>query len=427
MQDDKESLDPQSKIAFPKRFLWGAATAAHQVEGNNHNQWSVWELENAKTLAAQSVYKDSAVPAWEAIKVEAKNPDNYVSGLATDHYRRYKEDFSLLESMNMNAFRFSIEWSRIEPKQGQWNAKEVEHYREYIAELKRRNIEPIVTLFHFTLPVWFSELGGFERRSNVRYFVHFAEKIIQELGTHIKFIITINEPEVYVEQGYLQLHFPPQKYSKVKAWRVLNNLAYAHNQTARALHKQNQRYKISIAKNSTYFYAGDNAWLSRVSSQIMQFTRDDYFLRKVIRQCDFLGVNYYFSNRVYGYRVHNPEDKPSDLYAHMAPEDIEHAIVRLYEKYHKPILITENGIADRDDVSRRWWITQTIVGMQRAMKEGVKVIGYLHWSLTDNFEWGFGRWPRFGLATIDYKTGDRTLRPSAIWFGKVIKHIRSKR
>lgn len=412
------------QLTFPKRFLWGASTAAHQVEGGNHNQWSVWELENAKTLAAQAPYKDGHMPVWDEIKRQATNPNNYVSGRLADHYNRFEEDFDLLAAMNMNSYRFSIEWSRVEPKQGQWDAGAVQHYRDYLAALKKRHIEPVVTLFHFTLPVWFSEMGGFEKRSNIRYFVDYAERIVRELGKDFRFVITINEPDTYVAQGYIALHFPPQTYGLRRALRVYNNLARAHNRAAKVIRSVSPRFKVSVAKNSPYFYPGDDAWLSRVSALCMQYVQDDYFIKKVIRQCDFLGVNYYFSNRVYGYRVHNPEKDVNDLGWDMAPSDIEHAVTRLHDKYKKPILITENGVADHNDEYRKWWIMETLTGVRRAMDEGVPVLGYMHWSLIDNFEWGFGKWPRFGLATVNYATGERTLRPSAIWFGKVIKKLR---
>lgn len=420
----RETASSDKDLTFPKRFLWGAATAAHQVEGGNHNQWSVWELENAKTLAAQAVYKDGHMPAWSDVQAQATDPNNYVSGKLVNHYHQYDQDFDLLTAMNMNAYRFSIEWSRVEPEMGQWDAAAVQHYRDYIAALRRRHIEPIVTLFHFTLPVWFSEMGGFEKRSNIRYFVAFAERIIRELGKDVRFIITINEPDTYVSQGYIKLHFPPQTDSLLKAWRVYRNLAIAHNRTAKVIRSISPRFKVSIAKNSPYFYPGDDAWLSRVSALLMQYIQDDYFIKKVIRRCDFLGVNYYFSNRVYGYRVHNPDQQLSDLAWDMAPADIEHVLLRLHDKYKKPILITENGVADHNDQYRKWWIAQTLAGVRRAMDEGASVFGYLHWSLMDNFEWGFGKWPRFGLAKVDYTTGERTLRPSAVWFGKLIKKLR---
>ncbi|MEO5950252.1 MAG: family 1 glycosylhydrolase [Candidatus Saccharimonadales bacterium] len=412
-------------LQFPKKFLWGAAIAAHQVEGNTHNQWTVWELENAKSLAAKSQYQFEDMENWQEIKKEAKNPDNYVSGDATDHYNLYPHDFDLLKTMNMNSFRFSVEWSRIEPEEGVWSAEAINHYKQYVELMKKQGIEPVVTLFHFTLPVWFAEKGGFEKKSNVTYFTRFAEKIVSELGLDIRFIITLNEPEVYAYESYMAGTWPPNVMSKWKLWRVLKNLAYAHQQTAKVIHGINRRYKVSIAKNSQYFYAGDTAWLSRFSAAIMQYVQDDYFLKKVTKSCDFLGVNFYGSSRVYGYRIHNPEVRLSDLGWDLSPVDIQHALERLDEKYHLPIIITENGLADADDSRRQWWISQTLIGIQRALDNGVRLDGYMHWSLLDNFEWAHGKWPRFGLVKVDYDTKQRTLRPSALWYGKVIKHLRS--
>jgi len=417
-------MQKKPTLRFPKKFLWGASTSAHQVEGGTHNQWSVWELENAKSLAAQSEYHFGELDGWQDSQKEAKDPQSYVSGKSTDHYHRYEEDFDLLKKMNMNAFRFSVEWSRVEPEEGAWNIEAVEHYKSYVAELERRGIEPVVTLFHFTLPLWFSARGGFEKRSNVQYFVRFAEKILRELGSGIRLVITINEPEVYAYESYMMGYWPPNVTSRRMCRRVLNNLAYAHNQAAAAIHAINRRYKVSIAKNSPYVYAGDDALLSRKYADFHQFIRDDYFLRKVVKQCDFIGMNYYFSDRVYGYRVHNPDERVSDLGWDMAPANIQQALERVHEKYGLPILITENGLADHADESRQWWITQTLLGMQKAMDSGVQLEGYLHWSLLDNFEWDKGTWPRFGLAEVDYLTGHRKLRPSALWFGKVIKHLR---
>lgn len=416
--------DKKTSLSFPKKFLWGAAISSHQTEGDTHNQWTAWELENAKSKAAQAEHHLDDLESWPRIREEAKDPNNYVSGMTTDHYHLYQQDFDLLKKMNMNALRFSIEWSRVEPQEGAWNIEAVEHYKTYVAELKKRDIEPVVTLFHFTLPVWFVAQGGFEKRSNVKYFVRFADKIVRELGTNVRLVITLNEPEIYAYESYYTGNWPPNVTSKWQLWRVMKNLAYAHNQAAKAIHGINRRYKVSIAKNSNYFYAGDNAWLSIKTAGIMQYLQDDYFLKKVVKTCDFIGVNFYFSNRVYGYRIHNPEERVSDVGWDLSPADIQHALERLHEKYRLPITITENGIADALDEERKWWITQTLIGMQKAIDNGVHLDGYLHWSLLDNFEWDKGAWPRFGLAQVDYKTQQRTLRPSAIWFGKIIKHLR---
>jgi beta-glucosidase len=156
----------------------------------------------------------------------------------------------------------------------------------------------------------------------------------------------------------------------------------------------------------------------------MQYLTDDYFMKKIIKTCDFIGVNYYFSHRVYGYRIHNPDDHLNDMGWSMEPEHIQQMIERLYEKYQLPIFITENGLADAKDEYRQWWLMQTIVGINKAIASGVEVIGYLHWSLIDNFEWDKGFWPRFGLFDVDYRTMKRTPRASAVWFAKILKKIR---
>jgi len=420
-------MQKKSHPEFPKKFLWGAATSAHQVEGDTHNQWTIWELENAKSKAAQAKFQWGDLPNWPQIEADATDPDNYVSGKGTAHYKLYPKDFDLIEQLNMNAFRFGIEWSRVEPNEGAWSVEAITYYRNYLRELKSRGIEPVVTLFHFTLPVWFAEKGGFERRKNIRYFVRFAEKIMEELGQEITYVITINEPDTYTYEGYYQGGWPPNLIGKKWLfWKVYCNLARAHNQTARMIHGLNKRYKVSVAKNCIYFYAGDDAWLSRVSATLFQYFQDDYFLKKIMKQCDFIGVNFYFSNRVYGYRVHNPEDRISDLGWDLSPDHLQFALERLNDKYKKPIIVTENGLADSEDINRRWWLAKTLVAMQKAIANGVKLEGYLHWSLLDNFEWDKGKWPRFGLIAVNYETYERTLRPSAEWLGKVIKRLRQK-
>ena len=412
------------ELKFPKSFLWGVSTAAHQVEGGNHNQWSEWELENAKALAIRSTYQFEDLVNWPEVKHVAKQPGNYVSGWAVNHYTQYEQDFDLTRSMHMNAFRFSVEWSRIQPEEGAWNSEAVRHYKDYIAAMKKRGLEPVMTLFHFTLPIWFARKGGFERRANVRYFVEFVDRILEELGPSVRYIITINEPETYTYQSYITGEWPPQRHKKLLALRVYRNLALAHNRAAGVIHQKSRKHKVSVAKNSMFVYPGDDAWLSRVSASVGQFIQDDYFLRQVYKTCDFLGVNYYMDARIYGYRIHNPQDKVNDLGWDMEPQNIELVLKRLHDKYHLPIMITENGVADATDQYRKWWLTQTIVALQKAMDSGVEVFGYLHWSLLDNFEWDKGTWPRFGLFAVDYATGARTPRSSALWLARVLKKIR---
>ena len=413
-----------TKLKFPKRFLWGAATSAHQVEGGNKNQWTVWEEHNAPSLAARASYQYGDLDSWDSIKTQANKPKNYISAGAAGSYDHYEDDIALLRKLHMNAYRFSIEWSRVEPSEGVWDTDAIDHYKDFIKALKKHDIEPIITLFHFTLPEWFQNIGGFEKRKNVRYFERFAHKVMSEFGVTVRYIVTINEPEIYASQSYYQGDWPPNVASRYRWWRVIHNLAYAHRRVAKIIHSLNRRYRVTIAKNSNYFYPGDDAVLSRASAKVMQYVQDDYVLKKVIKSCDFIGVNYYFSNRVYGYRVHNQQDRLSDMGWSLDPSDIQYVLELLSSKYKKPILITENGLADEDDSQRKWWISETIGAIQAASDSGVEIMGYLHWSLLDNFEWDKGYWPKFGLASVDDVTLDRTLKPSAVWFGKIIKYLR---
>lgn len=411
-------------LKFPEHFLWGASSSAHQVEGGNHNQWSVWELENAKALASMSKGQKKYLPKWDMIEAAAANPANYVSGEATDHYNRYREDFLLLKKMNMNAWRFSIEWSRIEPEEGAWNPEAIEHYRTYLQTLQKVGIEPVVTFWHWTVPVWFEQKGGWTKRKNIQYFVRFAEKLFEELGKDFRYVVTLNEPEVYMAKGFFAADWPPQMRSKIKALTVMGNLIRAHKKVYKLAKSIGRKYLVGIAKSSAHHYAGDDSILSRATANLMRYLQDHYILDRTHKASDYIGVNYYFSNRYYGTRVHNPNTRLNDLGWDMQPANIQYVLEDLADRYDMPILITENGLADAEDEYRQWWIGQTLMAMHRALQNGVKLEGYMHWSLTDNFEWSSGFWPRFGLAKVDYKTKKRTLRPSAVWFAGVIKKLR---
>lgn len=281
----------------------------------------------------------------------------------------------------------------------------------------------MMTLFHFSLPVWFAEMGGFEKRRNIKYFIRFVEKVMNELGHDVKYIITINEPQVYVSESYIRQEWPPAKSSRWLAWRVLRNLISAHNKAARLIHSISRRYKVAIADDSTYVYPGDDAIISRIAASIWQYIIDDYVLKRVRRTSDFIGVNYYFSSRFYGYRIHNEDEHLNDLGWDMHPDHLEYVLERLYRKYKLPLIVTESGVADSNDTRRKWWIANSMAALQRALAEGVDVRGYFHWSLLDNFEWAHGKWPDFGLIEIDYSTMKRTVRPSAKWWAGVLKKL----
>ncbi len=409
---------------FPKRFLWGASTAAHQVEGNTHNNWTVWELENAKSLAKAAKYRLEHLPVWPEVKKLASTPENYVSGRAVDHYNRYEQDFDIVKRMNLNSFRFSIEWSRIEPEEGAWNLGEIEHYRQYIKALKRRGIEPFVTLFHWTLPVWFAQKGGFEKQKNIQYFVRFADKIFEELGAELRYITTINEPDTVVSHGYyLQLH-PPAKHSLAKLVWVYRNLLKAHKEVYSLAQKRSRRFKVGFTKGYAYVKPATDTFLSRFAARIDHVLRDDIVLAYVGRKTAFLGVNYYFTDEYTGLKPSHEPGEVSDLGWEMHPENLEYVLVRL-KKHKKPLFVTETGVADRNDSYRKEWLNGTIRSVSNALEAGVDVQGYMHWSLLDNFEWAYGRWPCFGLVGIDYEHDlKRIPRKSALYYALFVKKVR---
>lgn len=411
---------------FPKHFFWGASTAAHQVEGNNHNNWSVWELAHAKELAQTAHQRLSWLPNWEDIKDEAEEPDNYVSGRAVEHYKRYKHDFDLIEKLNMNAFRFGIEWSRIEPEEGKWNQKEIARYKEYIAELRERKIEPFLNIWHWTMPVWFAEKGGFEKKENLEYFYRFIKKVADNLIDDVEYVITLNEPNVDASFAYLINLHPPAKRSVWKFMKVYYNQARAHRKSYEILKQKKPTLQVGLAMQLANIQAKrPHNYIDQLTTQWMRYFWNWWFLQRIKRHQDFIGINYYFSDYYTGLgKKKNPRVPTNDMGWYMEPEGIYPLLLRAWSRFKKPIFITENGLADANDQHRQWWLEETVIAMERAISEGVDLRGYFYWSLLDNFEWQDGWWPRFGLAEVDRKTMKRTLRPSAKWFGQLLHDIR---
>jgi beta-glucosidase len=223
-----------ARASFPKDFLWGASTSSHQVEGNTTNQWSEWEKAHARQLAKDAERQIARLDNfgwkinWKAVSAQATVPGNYLSGDGVDHYHRYAQDFSLVQSLHMNAFRFSIEWSRLAPTEGAWDTTEIAHYHHYIDEMKARGIEPVLTLWHWTLPIWFAEKGGFAQRRNIHYFDDYVRKIGEEFGDKVHYMLTLNEPNVYALTSYIAGLWPPEQKNPITAVHVYRNLATAH-------------------------------------------------------------------------------------------------------------------------------------------------------------------------------------------------------
>jgi beta-glucosidase len=411
---------------FPKHFFWGASTAAHQVEGNNYNQWTVWELAHAKEFAQTAHQRLSWLPRWEEIKDQAEEPDNYVSGRAVEHFTRYKEDFAVARQLNLNAFRFTIEWSRIEPEEGVWDEAAIFHYKRYIKELRHQKLEPFLNIWHWTMPVWFIEKGGFEKKENIKYFTRFVETVSEILIDDVEYIITLNEPNVYASFSYLTGVWPPTEKSMFKFMKVYWHLVLAHRESYKILKARKPSLQVGIAAQLANIQAKrPHKYLDELTTQWMRYFWNWWFLRRVRKYQDFVGLNYYFSDYFTGLgKRANPKVPVNDMGWYMEPEGIYPLLLRTWARFKKPIFITENGLADSQDVHRRWWIEETIVAMERAISEGVDLRGYFHWSLLDNFEWRDGWWPQFGLVHVDRKTMKRTIRPSAKWFAETIAKIR---
>ena len=412
-------MNGKGNLRFPDGFLWGAATASHQVEGGNINNWSQWEQKNAKQKAQSAKQKDW--PQYLLKKYPSPlNEENYISGRACDHYHLFEQDFDIAKVLGFNAYRFSIEWSRIEPEEGRFNEIEIEHYRQVIKALCARGIEPFVTLWHWPIPLWLDKKGGWKSGKIVDYFERYTEKFVTSLKEEVRFWITLNEPEIFSGNSYLKGIWPPQSKNLISYLRVFSNLAKAHKKAFKIIKKINPQAQIGIAKNNIYFEAYKDRTANRILKSFIDWWWNFHFLNQIKDHQDFIGLNHYFHNRInYGFGK-NENKKLSDLGWELYPESIYYVLKDL-KKYNKPIYITENGLADAIDQNREWFITESLKNVHRAIDQDVDVHGYLYWSLLDNFEWDKGFWPRFGLVEVDYKTLERKIRSSAYKYAEICK------
>jgi beta-glucosidase len=384
-------------IEFPKKFLWGASTSAYQVEGNNmSSDWWEWE----KRVALQDL-----------------------SGQACRHYELYAQDFDLAKELNHNCHRLSIEWARVEPSEGKFSQSELEHYARVILALKERGLSPIVTLHHFTNPVWFAKIGAWRNKKADKYFLRYVEKVVSLLAGEVSFWVTINEPNVYAYYSYLLGLWPPQDKSLLRAKQVINTLV---NAIFRAYHlirgiyqKSNLEYpRISIAQNMQAFVPCPPSWINKFAAGLKHKVYNLEFLEKIRagRALDYIGINYYSPNWVG--RGKSPLLRKNSLGWDIYPEGL-YDILKGLKAYDLPVFILENGICTADDALRWDYIREHLESVARAIQDGVKVSGYLYWSLLDNFEWDKGFSPRFGLVEVDYHTYQRTIRESARKFAAV--------
>ncbi len=397
-------------MKFPEGFLWGAATAAYQVEGDNVcSDW--WE--------------------WE----KAAGKEN--SGQACRHYELFRQDFDLAKNLHHNAHRLSIEWARVEPEEGQFSEEALRHYADVLRALRDCGIEPVVTLHHFTNPAWFARAGGWESAGAVRLFERYCERTVRALAKHIHFWITINEPTIYVSHAYLFGVWPPQAKSLRRMLRVERHMLSAHVKAYRLIHriyKETQLPKpaVSISQHMMAIVPCTQSLKNRIGVYLRHKLFNERYLDALARRgtLDFIGVNYYSRQLVdvktWGLRNliadvcennHHPVPKNAlgwDIY----PEGLFQLLMKL-KKYRLPVMVTENGICTPVDSVRWDFIRSHLESVHKAIGQGVPVTGYLYWSLLDNFEWDKGFGPRFGLIDIDYTTCKRTVRESALQYAKV--------
>lgn len=392
-------------LIFPKRFLWGAATSAHQVEGNNiHSDWWEWE---------------------QRVKLP-----NMRSGQAVNQYELYEQDFTLAKSLGHNAQRLSIEWSRIEPLEGKFDLHQIDHYQKVLRSLKERGMKVMLTLHHFTNPLWLAKVGGWENSKSAVYFERFVNFVAPKLEDWVDFWITINEPDIYVYHMYIDRQWPNSKKSLIGQLKTRFNLASAHRKAYKLLHQISPHKMVGIAQNFQSFEPYHRHSISEQLTVTLADLLSNHTFYFLTQNChDFYGVNYYFHHRFkHGFngwlpRVMDVKDQSrevSDLGWEIYPEGIFDVLTDLSD--HLPIYITECGIASTNDDRRTRFLIQYLQEIYRAIQAGVDVKGFFYWSLTDNFEWHRGFDPRFGLIEVDYRTQKRTPRPSAYVYREIIEH-----
>jgi beta-glucosidase len=408
---------------FPKNFYWGASTSAHQVEGGLKNNWSKWELKHSKEASER--YKKNR-PHWYKMSEEnyrdACNPDNYISEIACDSYNQYKKDVKLLKELGLNAYRFSVDWSRIEPKKGEFSEEGIQYYKNLVKELRKNNIEPFLTCWHWPIPLWLEEEGGLESKNIVKYFKRYVECLVKNLGEDVKYWMTVNEPVGVATMSFLSSIWPPQKNNFFVAYKLAyKTLVEMHKEGYLVIKGFDNNLQVSVAKANTYIEPYNKFFLNKIVAKISVYISNFKYLDSIKEYLDYIGLNFYFHNKIGVKGLKNDNDKVNDMGWWMEPKSIYYVIKEVWDRYHLPIYITENGLADREDQYRKWWLDGTMEALERSLENGVDLRGYMHWSLLDNFEWAEGYWPRFGLVTRD-----RKVKESGYYYRDLVKELTVK-
>ncbi len=429
---------------FGENFLWGAATAAAQIEGGY--------LEGGRTPSVWDV-----APAGKIKKGENCH-------IAADHFHHMKEDVALMKKMGLKSYRFSVSWPRVVPEAGKINAEGLKFYSDLVDELLKAGIEPLVTLYHWDMPVWADALGGWESKAIIEHFLEYATAVVDAISDRVQYWITFNEPSCFLMNGYMQgVHAPFKrhylalpKFTKIFMRTNAETVALIRTRAKRtpkvglsfasgAFIPKDEEDPSSVeeARKKT-FYKGmgtmNNRWwmdpilLGAPVSAYGFYRNGGKKVKEFKVKFDFIGINHYeaFNYSFWGgdKDVDKSKLRKNSLGWVIDERSMYWTVKFVYERYRLPIMITENGIAWDDkpdengevnDDERCRALDGFVVNLARAMEEGVPVIGYQHWSLMDNFEWAEGYEPRFGLIYVDYKTGERTLKKSAFHYAEMIK------
>lgn len=437
-------------MGFSKDFMWGAASAAYQIEGAYN--------EDGKGLSIWDALSDGHV----------LHGDN--GNISCDHYHRFREDVALMKQLGLRAYRFSVSWPRVIPEEGVVNEKGLQFYRDLVQELTDAGITPLCTLYHWDLPMWMHEKGGWYSDEISDHFARYTEIVVDALSDKVSYWMTFNEGTSFLGEGYLHGTHPPYEKAPYgseeefdKITRLSKNLLLCHGKAAAVIRSRAAAPpNVGIATDSTLFipdsessadiqsskertFAGDinhyllNWWMDPIMNgtahpRLAEIISDEEM--EIIHQpLDYLGWNCYLANNYND----GPDGKMTDYQQGIprtamgwpvTPDALYWGVRFIYERYRIPVMITENGVAIVDflmddgcvhDPQRIQFLKWYLRGLKRAVDEGYPVPGYLLWSILDNFEWSFGYEKRFGLVYIDYSTQKRTPKDSYYWYSEVIK------
>jgi beta-glucosidase len=385
-----------SALVFPDGFVWGVATAAHQIEGGNvNNDWWAWEhTPGSGTLEP--------------------------SGDACDSLHRWREDVQLVADNGLGAYRFSLEWSRIEPAEGEFSVAALDHYRRICAACHGHGILPVVTFHHFTSPQWLAARGGWEAPDAPDLFARYVSRTAAHLGDLVGWACTINEPNVVAVMGYFQGQYPPGVKEDFRRYAAVNEtMVRAHRLAVDALRSGPGTYPVGMTISMAEIVAEDGGEELRDAAEEML---ENVFLRATEGD-DFVGVQCY--TRMHfgpdGLADNDPSVPVTQMGDELWPRAVEHTVRRAAAVSGRPVAVTENGIATADDTERIAFLADALRSAHRCLEDGVDLRGYFVWSLLDNFEWHLGFGPKFGLVAVAPGTFERRPKPSLSWFGEVAR------